>query len=94
MMDIHRTNFKSKKNDGQKILCNLLRSLFYENNKEQIIYCQGMNFIAAVFYDIIQNEEETFHLLKGFFINGKYEIIFKNRLSLLKEYFIILDKLI
>ena len=94
MIDIKRTRFKLKENNGQKILFNLLRSLFYDNNKEQIIYCQGMNFIAAVFYDIIQNEEETFHLLKGFFINGKYENIFKNSLSLLKQYFIIFEKLI
>ena len=100
MMDIKRTKFKSKENNGQKILCNLIRSLFYnENNKEakdedKIIYCQGMNFISAIFYDIVQNEKETFYLLKSFFINGKYETIFKNRLSLLKEYFIILEKLI
>ena len=53
-----------------------------------------MNFISAIFYDIVQNEKETFYLLKSFFINGKYETIFKNRLSLLKEYFIILEKLI
>ena len=94
MMDIKRTKFKLKENDGQKILFNLLRSLFYDNKKEQIIYCQGMNFIAAIFYDIAQNEEETFHLLKGFFINGKYQNIFKDRLSLLKQYFIIFEKLI
>ena len=94
MLDIQRTKFKMKEKDGQTILCNLLRSLFYDNDKELIIYCQGMNYIAAIFYDIIQNEEETFHLLKSFFVNGKYEIIFKNRLSILKEYFIILDKLI
>ena len=94
MMDIKRTKFKLKAKDGQKILCNLLRCLFYDSDKEHIIYCQGMNYIGAIFYDIIQNEEETFHILKSFFVNGKYEIIFKNRLSLLKEYFIILEKLI
>ena len=94
MMDIKRTRFKLKENDGKKILFNLLRSLFYDNKNEQIIYCQGMNFIAAIFYDIVQNEEETFHLLKGFFTNGKYQNIFKNRLSLLKQYFIIFEKLI
>ena len=94
MMDIRRTKFKMKKNDGEKVLYNLLASLFYGKNKEQIIYCQGMNYIAAIFYDIIQNEEETFHLLKAFFVNGKYEIIFENKLSLLKEYFIIFEKLV
>ena len=94
MLDIKRTKFKLREKDGEKILCNLLRSLFNDNDKELIIYCQGMNYIGAIFYDIIQNEEETFHLLKSFFVNGKYDIIFKNRLSLLKEYFIILDKLI
>ena len=94
MLDIKRTKFKLREKEGEKILCNLLRSLFNDNDKELIIYCQGMNYIGAIFYDIIQNEEETFHLLKSFFVNGKYDIIFKNRLSLLKEYFIILDKLI
>ena len=94
MMDIKRTKFKMKNNDGEKILFNLLASLFYKKDKEQIIYCQGMNYIAAIFYDIVQNEEETFHLLKGFFVNAKYEIIFENKLGLLKEYFIIFEKLI
>ena len=94
MMDIKRTKFKMKNNNGEKILFNLLASLFYKKNKEQIIYCQGMNYIAAIFYDIVQNEEETFHLLKGFFVNAKYEIIFENKLGLLKEYFIIFEKLI
>ena len=94
MMDIRRTKFKSKEKDGEKILSNLLRSIFLGNNQEHIVYCQGMNFISALFYDIIQNEEETFHLLRSFFVNGKYESIFKNRLSLLKEYFVIFEKLI
>ena len=96
-VDIKRTKFKAKDNDGQKILCNLLRCLVYNNdttNEETINYCQGMNFIAALFYDIIKDEEETFHLLKSFFINGKFGIIFKNRLSKLKDYFTILEKLI
>ena len=108
MVDIKRTKFKGKNSEGHKVLCNLLRCLFYRNeidnnndNNNEIIddkdkynYCQGMNFITALFYDIIQNEEETFHLLKSFFIHGKYEIIFKNKLSKLKDYFTILEKLI
>ena len=53
-----------------------------------------MNFITALFFDIIRDEEETFHLLKSFFINGKFGIIFKNGLSKLKDYFIILEKMI
>ena len=98
MVDIKRTKFKAKNNDGNKILCNLLRCLVYSTDKDdendKINYCQGMNFITALFYDIIQNEEETFHLLKSFFINGKFGIIFKNGLSKLKDYFTILEKLI
>ena len=46
MMDVKRTKFKLKENDGQKILINLLRSVFYDYSKEHIIYCQGMNYIA------------------------------------------------
>ena len=98
MVDIKRTKFKAKNNDGNKILCNLLRCLVYNTDKDdesdKIKYCQGMNFITALFYDISQNEEETFHLLKSFFKNGKYGVIFKNSLSQLKDYFIILEKLI
>ena len=96
MVDIKRTKFKAKNNDGQNILCNLLRCLFYNKRKDigNFNYCQGMNFITALFYDIINNEEETFHLLKSFFINGKYGIIFQNKLSKLKDYFTILEKLI
>ena len=96
MVDIKRTKFKNRENNGQKILCNLLRCLVYNNNSddEKINYCQGMNFITALFFDIIRDEEETFHLLKSFFINGKFGIIFKNGLSKLKDYFIILEKMI
>ena len=98
MVDIKRTKFKAKENDGQKILINLLRCLVYNNNvendSEKINYCQGMNFLTALFYDIVQNEEETFHLLKSLFINAKFGIIFKDGLSKLKDYFTILEQLI
>jgi hypothetical protein len=53
-----------------------------------------MNFITALFFDIVQKEEETFHLLKCFFTNGKFGTIFKNRLSKLRDYFAILEKMI
>ena len=99
--DIKRTKFKEKKNNGQNILCNLLRCLVYNNkdnihnhDDDSISYCQGMNFITALFFDIVHNEEETFHILKCFFTNGKFGIIFKNKLSKLKDYFIILEKMI
>ena len=101
MADIKRTKFKEKQNNGQNVLCNLLRCLVYNNkgstqtdDDDSIIYCQGMNFIAALFFDIVRNEEETFHLLKCFFINGKFGSIFKDRLSKLKDYFVILEKMI
>jgi hypothetical protein len=99
MVDIKRTKFKEKENNGQNILCNLLRCLVYNNKNnnqnnddDNIIYCQGMNFITALFFDIVQKEEETFHLLKCFFTNGKFGIIFKNKLSKLRDYFAILEK--
>ena len=101
MVDIKRTKFKEKENNGQNILCNLLRCLVYNNKNnnqnnddDSIIYCQGMNFITALFFDIVQKEEETFHLLKCFFTNGKFGTIFKNRLSKLRDYFAILEKMI
>ena len=101
MADIKRTRFKEKTNNGQKILCNLLRCLVYNNkgsnqvdDDDSIIYCQGMNFITALFFDIVHNEEETFQLLKCFFSNGKFGAIFKNKLSKLKDYFVILEKMI
>jgi hypothetical protein len=102
MVDTKRTKFKEKENNGQQILCNLLRCLVYNNkgnnqknnDDDSIIYCQGMNFITALFFDIVHNEEETFHLLKCLFTNGKFGTIFKNRLSKLKDYFIIFEKMI
>ena len=100
MVDIKRTKFKEKENNGQNILCNLLRCIVHnnkgsnQNDDDSITYCQGMNFIAALFFDIVQKEEETFHLLKCFFTNGKFETIFKNRLSKLKDYFTIFEKMI
>ena len=107
LADVKRTKFKAKENDGQNILCNLLRSLFYSDKNanekvndnvlyksDKINYCQGMNFIIALIFDIVNNEEETFYILKSFFINTKYGTIFKDGLSKLKDYFIILEKLI
>ena len=98
LADVKRTRFKAKKENGHNSLILLLRSLVYNNNSkndnENITYCQGMNFLVALFYDIIQNEEETFYLLKSFFINCKFGILFKDNLKKLKEYFTILEKLI
>jgi hypothetical protein len=96
--DVKRTKFKEKNENGQEIMIRLLRCLVYNNNtnnnNDVITYCQGMNFLAALFYDIIKNEEETFYLLKCFFINCKYGIIFKDSLKKLKIYFTILERLI
>ena len=59
--DINRTYSKTKDKNFPDILCNILISFVYSENK--INYVQGINSITAFIYDLIHNEEETFHFL-------------------------------
>ena len=59
--DINRTYFRTKDKNLSNILYNILTSFVYSENK--INYVQGINSITAFIFDLIKNEEETFHFL-------------------------------
>ena len=59
--DINRTYFRTKTKDFPKILYNILMSFVYSENK--INYVQGINSITAFIYDLLEIEEDTFHML-------------------------------
>jgi hypothetical protein len=53
-----------------------------------------MNYIAAFLYQNTLNEEESYYILLSLFMNKKYSSVFKNEMVQLKNYFLIMDKLI
>ena len=59
--DINRTYFKNKTKNFPNILYNILISFVYSENK--INYVQGINTITAFIYDLLEIEEDTFHML-------------------------------
>ena len=90
--DISRTEFIHNKVKGQNASKNILKCLQlynFENN-----YCQGMNYIAAFLYENTLSEEESYYILLSLFMNKKYTSVFKNEMVQLKNYFLIMDKLI
>ena len=92
--DTKRTVLKSKdKEKSQEIIKNILIS-FVKINSSKIKYCQGMNFLAAFFYDITNNEEESFLLLTSIIDNTQLAKIYDHKFESLNCYFYILDRLI
>ena len=57
-----------------------------------IKYCQGMNFIASVLYEIF-GEEEAFYIFLSFFKNTDYPIIFAKDLHKLKVFFYVFNRI-
>ena len=78
--DLHRQN-----------LCNILYAVSLSNG--DIKYCQGMNFISCVLYEIF-GEEEAFYILLSFFKNTEYPIIFAKDLKKLKIFFYVFNRII
>ena len=62
-IDLKRTfsdtpEFLSQNPENQKYLSNILRS--YAKRNVNIGYCQGMNYIAATLFRVLEDEEDTF----------------------------------
>ena len=92
--DTKRTILKSKdKEKSQEIIKNIL-ICFVKTNFSKIKYCQGMNFLAAFFYDITNNEKESFLLFTSIIDNTQLAKIYDHEFELLNCYFYILDRLI
>lgn len=57
-------------------------------------YCQGMNYIAEMIYEMTENEEETFFIFLGFFFSTEYSLIYEKDLQKLKSFFYVFNRLI
>ena len=71
-------------------LNNILYVVSQCNN--DIKYCQGMNFIACVLYEIF-GEEEAFYIFLSFFKNTDYPLIFAKDLHKLKVFFYVFNRI-
>ena len=75
----------------RKILSDILYAVSQSNG--EIKYCQGMNFIACVLYEIF-GEEEAFYIFLSFFKNTDYPLIFAKDLQKLKVFFYVFNRII
>ena len=91
-VDVKRTEFLIDKQKGKLAINNILKSLQLYNLENN--YCQGMNYMAAFLYEIIFDEEETFYIILSLFTNKNFSNIFRNEMAQLKNYFIIMERLI
>ena len=63
--------------------------------RPDIGYCQGMNFLALFFYQLLDyNEEKTFYYLFALVSETKYAEIFIDDLKLMNVFFTVLEKII
>ena len=74
----------------RNMLSNILYAISQCNG--EIKYCQGMNFIASVLYEIF-GEEESFYIFLSFFKNTDYPIIFAKDLQKLKVFFYVFNRI-
>ena len=94
-LDVNRTFFKdrSKAKEQQKVLKNILMTLVHLFKK--VGYFQGMNYIAAFFYQIFDfDEEKTFYYMLALQKNTNFKDIFENELSLLQTFFEVFKKIL
>ena len=92
-VDLIRTPFICKHKEHIEKVKWILRCLNYA--KPDIGYCQGMNFLALFFYQLLEyNEEKTFYFMFSLETESKYQDIFQDDLRMLKIYFVVLDKII
>ena len=91
-LDIIRTNFDNNKEQNQMKIGCILKSIRYAKNN--IKYCQGMNFIAAFLLNITNDEEETFYLFLSIFDKTDYGDLFIKDLEKLKKFFYVFGRLL
>ena len=75
----------------RKKLLNILFAVSLTN--DGIKYCQGMNFISCVLYEIF-GEEEAFYILLSFFKNTEYPLIYAKDLKKLKIFFYVFERIV
>lgn len=57
-------------------------------------YCQGMNYIVEMIYEMTENEEEAFYVFLSFFFYTEYPLIYEKDLQKLKGFFYVFNRLI
>ena len=91
-LDVKRTNFISNNALNQIKIGNILKSIHFTYNK--LNYCQGMNYIAAFFLNITNNEEESFFLFLSMILYTDYGKLFEKDLEKLKKYFYVFERVV
>ena len=91
-VDVKRTEFLKEKQKGKKAIDNILKCLQIYNLENN--YCQGMNYMAAFLYESILDEEDSFYIILCLITNKNFSSLYKNGMSELKNYFIIMERLI
>ena len=91
-LDIIRTNFDSNKEENQQKISSILKCIRYVKNN--LKYCQGMNFIAAFLLNITNDEEEAFYLFLSIFDRTDYGKLFIKDLEKLKKFFYVFGRLL
>ena len=91
-LDIVRTNFDTNKKENQQKISSILKCIRHVKNN--LKYCQGMNFIAAFLLNITNDEEETFYLYLSIFDSTDYGKLFIKDLEKLKKFFYVFGRLL
>ena len=91
-LDIIRTNFDTNREGKQVKLSYILKAIRYAKNN--LKYCQGMNYVAAFLFNITNDEEETFYLFLSIFDCTEYGKLFIKDLEKLKKFFYVFGRLL
>jgi hypothetical protein len=91
-LDVDRTAVnKDNKEMHREKISNVLFAVSQCNG--DIKYCQGMNFIVGILYEMY-GEEEAFYIFLSFFKNTEYPLIFAKDLKKLKVFFYVFNRII
>ena len=91
--DVQRTTFIRDNKSHFDNIKNILAS--FVHIFPEIGYCQGMNYLVAFLYQLLNLDEElTFYFLCGLLLNTKYNQIFKDDFQTLTLFFKIFEKIL
>ena len=92
-LDVIRTTVGAVENPEKtrEQITNVLLAVSHLNR--EIKYCQGMNFVVQLLYELY-GEEEAFYIFLAFFINTEYYLIFAKDLEELKILFYVFRRVI
>ncbi len=91
-LDVDRTAVKNENKEmHREKIGNVLFAVSQCNG--DIKYCQGMNFIVGILYEMY-GEEEAFYIFLSFFKNTEYSLIYAKDLKKLKVFFYVFNRII